>query len=71
MLISLWTFSITFAVSAVLIFETLKVPALIIDLYNLSTNYSDSEIDNINNEPNLALTKSPSLKERNNKGFEL
>jgi len=36
---------------------------------NLSTNYTDSEIDNINNEPNLALTKSPSLKERNNKIF--
>ena len=36
---------------------------------NLSTNYTDSEIDNINNEPNLALTKSPSLKEKNNKIF--
>jgi len=36
---------------------------------NLSTNYTDSEIDNINNEPNLALTKSPFLKERNNKIF--
>ena len=36
---------------------------------NFSTNYTDSEMDNINNEPNLALTKSPSLKERNNKIF--
>ena len=36
---------------------------------NLLTNYTDSEIDNINNEPNLALTKSPFLKERNNKIF--
>ena len=36
---------------------------------NFSTNYTDSEMDNINNEPNIALTKSPSLKERNNKIF--
>ncbi len=36
---------------------------------NLSTNYTDSEIDNINNEPNLALTKSPFLKETNNNIF--
>ena len=34
-----------------------------------ASTYTDSKIDNINNEPNLALTKSPFLKERNNKIF--
>ena len=34
-----------------------------------ASTYTDSKINNINNEPNLALTKSPFLKERNNKIF--